>query len=558
MCGLVAQINSSKHFPSGLLTHRGPDQDILFETGNSKVEYFRLAITGGFEGESPVYSKNRNWVVFLNGEIYNFKKLQESYGLPFTHSDTQVIADGVERFGISFLSHLRGMFAGLIFDLGSNQLFIFRDPLGEKPLFISVENGVLSIASEFKALLKILHRDLILNEDAVASYFRFGYAEEPHTFDVLIKPFPKGHVVRYDLGTLESKVELTLEGYSEAELLLPLSDLLEIVLDEQLAVEVPAGLALSGGVDSNALLIAKSKRSVHHFNPIVVELPNNPGLSEAPTAIAACRQLGITPTVLNLEFNDLHSKLRRLASINDQPHADPSGLSYSQIFSQAHSMGLKVVFLGHGPDEFFWGYPWLARQLEKSSSNSRFNLFRAKPTRPFWDTPAMTSRFLKKYSEIISPTPSFGARDKFLHSSDIWEQTRAFVTHSYLSDNGLRQSDRLAMAHSIEPRTPFADSRLYGWSQVNSKKDFTSFDKTEFRHAVELGVNTILRNKKKQGFSSPFQEWFQEDAVQDLLKTAAQEIEKRNISWIEKIQISRLNTQESYRVLMLGLWLADL
>jgi asparagine synthase (glutamine-hydrolysing) len=558
MCGLIAQINSLSDFPPGLLTHRGPDQDFHFRSYNTHVEYFRLAITGGIQGESPVYSKNRKWVVFLNGEIYNFRSLQVSHGLPHTNSDTQVIADGLEKFGIRFLTYLRGMFAGLIFDLENNQLYVFRDPLGEKPLFFSIENGVLSIASEFRALLKVLDRELMFNEEAAASYFRFGYAEEPLTFDLLIKPFPKGHVISYNLTTLVPKVELILLGYSDVETSMPLDQLLDNVLDEQLAVDVPAGLALSGGVDSNALLMAKSIRSIENFKPLIVDLPSNPGLSEAPMATASCKRLGITPTILNLEFDDLPHKLSKLATINDQPHADPSGLSYSQIFAHAQAMDLKVVFLGHGPDEFFWGYPWLTDQLRKSQSGKLLHRFQGKQPRPFWSTPALTSRFIKDKLDSLLPVPSFGSEDEFLASSNLWEKTRAFVTHSYLSDNGLRQSDRLAMAHSIEPRTPFADSRLYGWSQFNSVKDSSSFDKSEFRNAVELGVNSILKTRRKQGFASPFHNWFLENSVRELLRNAASEIESINISWLDKIQIRRLNTQESYRILMLGLWLHNL
>jgi asparagine synthase (glutamine-hydrolysing) len=558
MCGMIAQVNASSHFRTGLLNHRGPDQDYRFVNGNLELEYFRLSITGGPEGESPVRSKDRRWVVFLNGEIYNFRSLQMSYSLPKTNSDTQVIADGLEKFGVNFFTRLRGMFAGIALDTQTQKIYVYRDSLGEKPLFFTKENGVLSFASEFQALLTVLNREIVLDDEAAASYFRFSYAEEPLSFDKLIRPFPKGHVISFDLLTLEPHTELILPGYSLEDTALPLHELLELVLDEQLSVEVPSGLALSGGVDSNALLVAKSTRSFDSFYPLIVELPSQPGLSEAPAAMASCARLGIEPILLNLQFSNLAPRLTELAALNDQPHADPSGLSYVQIFAKAQALGLKVVYLGHGPDEFFWGYPWLNKQLSEGLGSGLFKTFSKNPKRPFWETPAMTKRFVNSKLKDINFSPSFASEDAFLTSEDSWEKTRAFVTHSYLSDNGLRQSDRLAMAHSIEPRTPFADSRIYGWAQKNSKKDRKSFDKQEFRAVIELGVNQIVRDKKKQGFSSPYSEWFKDEEVNDLVRIAAIEIEKHNLGWLNRISVKKLNTQEKYRVLMLGLWLKQI
>ena len=561
MCGIVAQVNSRFDFPRKLLTHRGPDQNFFYKNSNLSLEYFRLSITGGDEGKAPVYSNDKRWVVFLNGEIYNHKELVRSYNLPLTTSDTQVIANGISLYGAPFFKALRGMFAGIAINLDENLMFVFRDPLGEKPLFYSLEEGVLSIASEFKVMLNLMGRPLDLNFEAVESYFRFSYNEEPTTFDQKIKPFPKGTVIQFDLNTLKQDRLFDLVGFNESEITLTLYDLVEAILDEQLDVDVPAGLALSGGVDSTALLVANFKRSRHELTPIVVDLPTHKHLSEATTAIESCKNLGISPTILNLNFDDLATKLLELVRINDQPHADPSSLGYSQIFNYANQIGLKVVFLGHGPDEFFWGYPWLNAQLVKGLSRSVGvqQFFRKDGSRPFWKTPAMNSKFLGDFKTNDGAKMLFGSSDLYLTSEDLWERTRAYVTHSYLVDNGLRQSDRLSMAYSIESRTPFADSRLYGWSQRNSKKIRTeAFDKKEFRKVVDLGTNHLIRNKTKQGFSSPYDQWFENKEVDELLTLAKIEVEMSGFPGLDRIKIKSLNVQEKYRILILGLWLQDM
>jgi asparagine synthase (glutamine-hydrolysing) len=561
VCGIVAQVNSHFDFHRELLHHRGPDQDFIFKNKNLHLEYFRLSITGGDEGEAPVYSNDKRWVVFLNGEIYNYKSLINSFRLPHSNSDTQVIADGLSAVGLSFFKSLRGMFAGIALDVEAKHMYVFRDPLGEKPLFYHLAGEVLSLASEFKALLKIISRPIKLNLDAVESYFRFSYNEEPTTFDQQIFPFPKGSVIRFDLDSMRQEHILDLTGVDETEISLTLKELIEVVLDEQLDVDVPAGLALSGGVDSNALLFASNKRSRSKLIPIVVDLPNHKHLSEASAAINSCNNLGLTPTVLNLNFDNLANKIEDLVSINDQPHADPSGLAYSQIFHYANEIGLKVVFLGHGPDEFFWGYPWLNSQLirGRSSGFGSRKLSNKTNPRPFWTTPASNSRFTKGFPKNKSLNLAFGSNDLYLTSEDRWERTRAFVTHSYLVDNGLRQSDRLSMAYSIESRTPFADSRLYGWAQENSIRDATAaFDKKEFREIVDLGTNELLRNKLKKGFSSPYDHWFEDKQVFELLACAKEEVVESGFPGLNKLNLRLLNTQEKYRILMLGLWLKNI
>jgi asparagine synthase (glutamine-hydrolysing) len=558
MCGIVARISATDRLRKETLLHRGPDEISTFNFNSLQVEFSRLSITGGSSGSSPVISESGRWVCFLNGEVYNFNALRKSYDLPFSSSDTKIIIEGIAKFGIVFLKQLRGMFAGLILDRSSNMVFIFRDALGEKPLFINLENGVVTISSEFKSIMKILDRPIALNSAALSSYFRFGYAEEPETFDLHVNSIPRGSVYSIDLSSSFFKKEFSLEGYNSNETERTLPELLHIIYEETLQTEVPSALALSGGIDSSSLLVAKAKRDHTEFNPIILDLPNSPNLSEAISAKSACSVLGFDPIIAYVNNKNILNDLQVLANANDQPHADPSGLSYLKIFEAANMHGKKIVFLGHGPDEFFWGYPWLYKTFQKRMLPIHIR----RPSRLnyrgpyFWNTPGMSQKLVNTLEVSSTPTRNFDSADIYLASEDPWRKATAYAAHNYLSQNGLRQSDRLAMHFSIEPRTPYADSRLYGWAQAHcTHNPNTSFDKKLFRESLDLGGLEYLREKEKIGFRSEFDTWFQSNDMSEFYENAVKKVEQMNLPWKKNISSLELNSAERYRVLMLGLWL---
>ena len=342
MCGIVARINGAGVFQKETLRHRGPDEISNFDFNSLQVEYSRLTITGGSSGSAPVNSENKRWVCFLNGEVYNFKSLRTRHGLVYSNSDTKIVIEGVAKFGVAFLKELRGMFAGLILDKYSNKVFLFRDALGEKPLFINSDNNMITISSEFDSMMKILGRPITLNSTAVISYFRFGYAEEPETFDLHVKSIPRGSVYSIDLSDGSLKREFSLEGYNLDEMGATLPELLNLIYEETLYTEVPSALALSGGIDSSSLFVAKAKRDSTGFNPIILDIPNSPNLSEAHSAKSTCLALGFDPIIAYVNNDNILHDLQVLANANDQPHADPSGLSYLKIFEAANAYGKKV------------------------------------------------------------------------------------------------------------------------------------------------------------------------------------------------------------------------
>lgn len=558
MCGFIFRKDDNFLGPQSLLNHRGPDEQSYFTGHGYEMEFSRLRVTGTGDGQVPVISSSKRWHVAFNGEIYNFQALISKFHLLQTDSDTKVIAEGLDKRGIEFLRNLRGMFAGVVIDTHEDRVFVFRDPLGEKPLFYSRSNTGLSISSEFTALLKMLQRPIQLDFFALSDFFRFGYAEEPSTFDTEIKAFKRGVVCEIDENS-EFQEILVLPGYDLEETELSLPELLTLLSDEDTFTTVPTGLALSAGIDSTSLFYSMSRIQNRQFVPLIVNVSVSGLGTEALEAVAACKKLGVNPEIINYSmYSNLAEDLMRLSVLNDQPHADPSGLSYLRIFEAAKDIGLKVVMLGHGPDEIFWGYPWFNQELfESISSNIHIN----KDSRVFWNNPSSSARFNWYLKSIRSKERNLDASnfssDTFLTSANPWQRYRAEIVHSYLSCNGLRQSDRLAMASSIEPRTPYADSRLYGWAQLNSVKNPTTFDKNEFRLAVDLGPLEQTRFRKKEGFLSSMGEWFRDSATNDLAGDCLNYLSKKDLDWRMKPRLKFLSPSEKYKIIMLGHWLSQ-
>lgn len=129
MCGILATPTPGLILDESLCQHRGPNQTYRAMHSGWTLIFHRLAITGGKEGNAPVTSESGRWLVVLNGEIVNFRSLQTSYALRPSSSDTQAIADGIQKVGLRFLNSLRGMYAGLVIDQKRGQVFAFRDPL---------------------------------------------------------------------------------------------------------------------------------------------------------------------------------------------------------------------------------------------------------------------------------------------------------------------------------------------------------------------------------------------------------------------------------------------
>src|SRR5690606_33058528 len=152
------------------------------------------------QGHQPMKSASGRYVLVFNGEIYNFKELRrelEPFGYPFRgESDTEVILAAFERWGIrESLTRLVGMFAMAVWDADRRELSLCRDRLGKKPLYIYSEPGLVTFASELKALMAGPSFDYTIDRQALSAYLRYLYVPAPRSIFQRTIKLPSGHVL---------------------------------------------------------------------------------------------------------------------------------------------------------------------------------------------------------------------------------------------------------------------------------------------------------------------------------------------------------------------------
>ena len=150
MCGIFALIlkdsyhitNDKKdkydirqHFEYG--KKRGPEHSSIQNINSSIIWGFHRLCINGLDEVSNQPIKTDRCIMMCNGEIYNYKKLIEQFGLNVkTNSDCEVIVHLYQIVGPTFVNLLDGVFSFLIYDYSENRIIVGRDPYGVRPLYI--------------------------------------------------------------------------------------------------------------------------------------------------------------------------------------------------------------------------------------------------------------------------------------------------------------------------------------------------------------------------------------------------------------------------------------
>src|SRR5918912_1701622 len=181
------------------LVHRGPDSEGLFAEGPVGLAARRLAIIDLARGDQPMRNEDGSVTVVQNGELYEHRRLQadlERRGHRFaSHCDTEVLPHLYEERGAAFAEGVRGMFAIALWDARSRRLLLARDPFGIKPLYYRLAGGVLSFASELKALVRQPGFAGEVDLEALDAYLAFNSVPAPMSIYREVRKLPAGHVL---------------------------------------------------------------------------------------------------------------------------------------------------------------------------------------------------------------------------------------------------------------------------------------------------------------------------------------------------------------------------
>ena len=350
---------------SATLIYRGPDWDGSYLSPDHKVGlgFRRLSIIDLSGGNQPICNEDGSKQIVFNGEIYNFQELRlrlEGFGHSFhTHSDTETIIHAYEEYGLACVEYLHGMFAFALWDASQRKLLLVRDRLGKKPLYYWHGSQGLYFASELKALLQVPQMPRLVDEQALAEYFRYQYVPAPRSILQNVYKLPPAHTLVYDVEQNSLDISSYWQPEFEPKLSLSVPEAEEALLEElrravrqRLISDVPLGARLSGGIDLS-LVVALMAEAGPQVKTFTIGFDDSK-FDERPYARAVAERYSTDHHEL-VVCPDMLDVLPHLAWYLDEPMADPSALPTYYV-SQMARKHVTVVLNGDGGDENFGGY----------------------------------------------------------------------------------------------------------------------------------------------------------------------------------------------------------
>ena len=549
-----------------VIRHRGPDEDGMHVEPRVGLGMRRLSIIDLAEGHQPIYNEDETIALVFNGEIYNYRELRQEllrrgHRLR-TNGDTETIVHLYEDYGVDCVQHLRGMFAFALWDKKRKRLLLARDRFGIKPLYVTASDSQLAFASELKALFDVGLVDGDLDWHAMESFLRLGYIPAPLTPFVGVRKLEPGHVLLWhEDGSCEERRYWDVPVGTTKEQLAP-EDVLGLIdesVSAHLVSDVPMAVLLSGGLDSSAVFssMAVSGATPHAFTARY-QGSGAQAADESDLARQLVERYGGKLTVVDIEPN-VADLLERTAYALDEPHADESSIP-TWLLSERVAADYKVALAGTGGDELFAGYrrhfgllasnwytslPAPARSAITSAvsafpepRNGDLGLHRLKrfvQTQP--------GGVADRYYAMLNKLPDIDALSLFApdirasvvgspaaeHMRSVYRnghepaglQAALYLDYkTYLPDDILHLSDRIAMAHSLEVRVPFVDhmlvERVFPLSDRQKIGRGRGRAKQLLRRALAPRLPAAHMTAKKRGFVGPTALWLRNE-LRDML-----------------------------------------
>jgi asparagine synthase (glutamine-hydrolysing) len=534
------------------LTHRGPDQQAVWESEHVSLGAVRLKIIDLENGAQPMVSDDGDTVLVFNGEIFNHSELRGELierGHRFhSQSDTETVLHAYMEWGADSFARLRGMFAAALWTESDRRLVLVRDRLGIKPLYFARQNGEMFFGSELKAILLHPELDRRIGGAGLHHFLALNYVPGPHTLVEGVEKLPPGCWLEWRRGRAMTHPYWRLEFKPDARVRLEpakeeLDSLLQDAVREQLVADVPLGVWSSGGLDSSTLVHYASKYAPGRLKTFSVSFRGRK-FDESPYFRQVAQRYGTEQHEFDLNPEaGLQDAVEELAYYSDEPSADAGALPV-WFLAKMTRREVTVALSGEGADELFGGYSTYladryARRLrilplsllqwagsaakllpvsnDKIGLDYKINrMLQGSVLAPmdahlFWngtfsdagrrrllDLPART--LLQAGAPLRMPGKgSVGYLNRFLWLDQMY----------YLPDDILYKSDRMSMAHSLEVRPPFLDHRIVEFAARLPENLKIRGGQLKFvlRELMKDRLPTPVLRRRKEGFDIPAHHW---------------------------------------------------
>ncbi len=610
MCGITGVFNLSgeavsEHVlnnMSNAIRHRGPDGSGIHVDGSIGLAHRRLSIIDLSDaGRQPMESANKEWLLVFNGCIYNFKELKKELlglGAEFkSTSDTEVILEGVARYGLKYLERLNGMFALALWHVPSRELHLARDRFGVKPLYYYFNGKTIMFSSEIKAFMKHPDFEVKLNHSSLNEYFTFQNSFRFQTlFDgvTLLPPANTVHIKAgikyikhhswwdYDFSQPDNSMSFE-EAVDES------GRLLKQAVSRQMVADVPVGSYLSGGMDSGSITAIANQ----HLDRLTTftcgfDMSEVTGVEsnydERRDAEMMANHFKTEHYEQVINAGDLSWSLPRVVWHLENPRV---GMSYPNYYiSRLASKFVKVCLQGTGGDELFGGYPWRYYHVFKSLDQKEyFERYYSFWQRMVPDNHKSSLLQKKSFAQMDINEPRnifervflFNSKLKYDSPEEHIQNSLYFEIKTFL--HGLLMvGDKLSMANGLEERFPFLDNDLVDFAMkvpvkfklgkleemkvlnenLTKKKRavYTEFDdgKNVLRKAMANFIPDRIIDRKKQGFSAPDESWYRGENLKYieklLLKSDTLSAEYIQQDYVHRIVKEHISGKANHRLLI--------
>lgn len=565
MCGILLLKNDNEKIVSNVLSRLKRGYDSI---GKSKIKnsyylgHTRLSIIDVSDsGLQPMTSSCGRYIISYNGELYNNNKIRESleeldgrFRWKGT-SDTETILESIRINGLqSTLGALNGMFALILIDKKTDKIYVARDFVGEKPLYITNLFGGLLICSDYPAIARELQQKVTVSKFGKQLYFTYRGIPSPYSIYKDVYKVLPGTCLEFNLFenfteviniiNIKNAVKIVYKGenfhFKNAEQAHNKFDILiKDVVSDQLIADVPIGVFLSGGIDSSLITSIAAKLTNNKIVAYNIDIKKDK-YSETKYAKAICDYLGIKMVSYNIENVNILEEVYNLKNIYNEPLADSSCIPIS-LLTRSTSKDIKVVLSGDGGDEVFYGYD------KYRLSNRLWNILRYIPdcikvviAKQLRAIPRISNLLNINYRHLEIIIRLFGAKSIIEVHNVLMSNLNSFnegftairllkKIHLNLDVIGksnyellcrrdcmlfmeacvLPKVDRASMANSLEVRSPLLDPRVINFSNKlpNKYKYDNRILKKFLKNILSKYLPDHLYNRPKQGFSVPIQDY---------------------------------------------------
>jgi asparagine synthase (glutamine-hydrolysing) len=427
----------------------------------------------------------------FNGEIYNYQSLREDLikkGHTFTtHTDSEVLLHGYEEYGTDLLNKLRGMFAFIIWDKRTKELFGARDFFGIKPMYYAMMGNTFLVGSEIKAFLPHPNFKKELNTAALENYLTFQYSPTDETFFKNVYKLPPAHWFKYKSGKILIKRYWDVHFKPDEDMSLEtavssISDVFKDSVKAHKIADVEVGSFLSSGVDSS---YAAAESNVDKtFTVGFGAEGDTEKYNEISWAKEFSKFIGKKNISKVITPEEFWENIPKIQYHMDEPLADASCIALYFVCNTAAKY-VKVVLSGEGADEIFGGY----NIYKEPSSVPAYNVIPRPVRRLIGDCAShfpkkrgvnffirrgkdLDERFIgnafifdederRKLLKIKTDAPHYMDITKPFYDkvrgADAVTQMQYIDLHLWMVGDILLKADKMSMANSLEVRVPFLD-----------------------------------------------------------------------------------------------------